>query len=80
MQIPLSNCECGGGLHAVRFYEIERRANIPTGRIRNAVSHLSCDACMRNVCVDDSLDGPWRQVTMDHIRDLIKQQSMEFGL
>lgn len=54
---------CGGNLLPVYFTEEERKVEcghlIYTGRKRTAVSHLSCESCMKNECVDDSFDGPW---------------------
>ena len=37
-------------------YDIHNRK---TGRYRRAVSHIVCTNCGRNICVDDSFDGPW---------------------
>lgn len=55
-------CQCGGTLQKIWFQEEERdRHNRKTGRVRRAVSHLTCDACLKNVTVDDSFDGPWTQ-------------------
>ena len=53
-------CDCGGQLHPVWFDESEYRNGHKTGRARDAVSHLVCDSCLKNVCVDDSFDMPWR--------------------
>ena len=30
-----------------------------TGRVRRACSHLVCEDCLKNFCVDDTFDGPW---------------------
>ena len=56
--------ECGGALRPVHFTDEEYIVDayghlIRTGRKRNAVSHLVCERCLTNVCVDDSFDGPW---------------------
>lgn len=55
------NCHrCGGKVCAIRFIEPERdRNNILTGRVRNAVSHLECDHCLKHFVIDDSFDGAW---------------------
>ena len=58
-------CErCGGHLSPVIFTEYEEKVTgqgwrYKTGRWRRAVSHLTCDTCLKNYCVDDSFDGPW---------------------
>lgn len=60
-------CECGGDLFPVWFTEYEEEEitadgigfKIKTGRTRRACSHLVCEMCLRNYCVDDSFDGPW---------------------
>lgn len=53
-------CSCGGRLVKIMFEEQERnKHNIPTGRYRRACSHLTCEDCLKNVCVDDTFDGPW---------------------
>lgn len=56
-------CSCGGELKPIFFEEEETKivngTMIKTGRTRMAVSHLVCDECLRNKCVDDSFDGPW---------------------
>ena len=57
-------CErCGGTLTPVFFTEYEEKVvygcRYRTGRYRRAVSHLTCDDCCKNYCVDDSFDGPW---------------------
>lgn len=54
---------CGGNLFPEFFVEEEIKIinNVPckTGRKRRAVSHLVCEDCLHNECVDDSFDGPW---------------------
>lgn len=54
---------CGGTLSPVMFEEKERKIingnMIYTGRKRMAVSHLVCEDCLSNECVDDSYDGNW---------------------
>lgn len=56
----LMRCDCGGTLQMIKFEEKERdRFNVLTGRVRLAVSHMTCDHCLKNVTVDDSFDGPW---------------------
>ena len=58
-------CErCGGELKPVWFIEEEYKTTndghkYRTGRKRRAVSHLTCDNCLKNYCVDDSFDGAW---------------------
>lgn len=52
-------CKCGGNLQPVYFMEEERIKGVKTGRKRSAVSHLVCEDCLRNECVDDSFDGNW---------------------
>jgi hypothetical protein len=58
------DCDCGGDLIPVWFKDEERRTAggimVKTGRTRNAVSHLTCESCLKNECVDDSFDGEWR--------------------
>ena len=56
---------CGGLLEPVYFIEEELKLTsdghlYKTGRTRRAVSHLVCSCCLKNQCVDDSFDGPWR--------------------
>lgn len=57
-------CTCGDKLVPVWFTEEETEtANgimWRTGRKRRAVSHLTCEDCLRNYPVDDSFDGAWR--------------------
>lgn len=58
-------CErCGGELKPTWFIEEEYKTTndghkYRTGRKRRAVSHLTCDICFKNYCVDDSFDGAW---------------------
>lgn len=52
-------CDCGGILKKIWFEESEYKNGVRTGRVRNAVSHLTCGACLKNVIVDDSFDGSW---------------------
>lgn len=58
------SCACGGDLLPVWFTEEEQKLSgglmIPTGRKRRACSHLTCSKCMKNECVDDSYDTPYR--------------------
>lgn len=61
---PYGTCDrCGSSLFPIYFTEKETEviAGVMTytGRVRRAVSHLQCDCCMHEVCVDDSFDGPW---------------------
>lgn len=55
--------KCGGTLQPVIFEEKETKiingTMIYTGRKRNAVSHLSCENCMKNECIDETFDGVW---------------------
>lgn len=55
--------KCGGYLIPVYFTEEEIKTcdghQYKTGRKRRAVSHLVCEDCMSNECVDDSFDGEW---------------------
>lgn len=58
-------CDCGGLLEPIWFTEEEIKVTqdgyqYHTGRTRRAVSHLVCSWCLKNHCVDDSFDGPWR--------------------
>lgn len=54
---------CGGDLHPIWFVEeetkVEHGTMCKTGRKRTAVSHLTCNNCLKNFAVDDSFDGPW---------------------
>ena len=58
---------CGCELEAVWFTEeetaVEYDVRYYTGRVRNAIDYLVCPQCLRNYCVDDSMDGPWRYET-----------------
>ena len=62
MDSKYGTCECcGGRLYPIWFEETEYdRYNTPTGRTRRAVDCLVCEDCMKEYCVDDSFDGPWR--------------------
>lgn len=55
--------ECGGWLLPVYFtdeeYKTENGHLYKTGRTRRAVSHLVCEDCLHNECVDDSFDEKW---------------------
>lgn len=58
------NCSCGYHLEAVFFEEQEEKIykdgfKVKTGRYRKAVSHLICENCGKNHCVDDTFDGDW---------------------
>lgn len=57
-------CDCGGNLEPIWFIEEEAKVMggimTWTGRKRKACSHLACERCMKNYCVGDSLDGPYR--------------------
>ena len=57
------DCSCGYPLEPVYFEEQEYKvisgSMIKTGRYRNAVSHLICENCGKNHCVDDTFDGKW---------------------
>ena len=57
-------CVCGGRLTPVWFTEEEIETvcgiMLHTGRKRRAVSHLTCEDCLRNYPVDDTFDGAWR--------------------
>lgn len=61
--IDFGLCECGGSLIPIWFTEDETKVidgmMFKTGRKRRAVSHLTCEYCLRNYPVDDSFDGPW---------------------
>lgn len=55
---------CCGYLKPVWFTEDEYKITSDgyqyrTGRTRLAVSHLVCEDCLKNFCVDDSFDGKW---------------------
>lgn len=56
---------CGSLLEPVWFIEEEIKITSDghqyrTGRKRRACSHLVCTGCLKNHCVDDTFDGPWR--------------------
>lgn len=57
-------CRCGGELMPVWFLEEELEivggVMVKTGRTRRACSHLTCSICLKNNCVDDSFDVPYR--------------------
>lgn len=59
------NCPyCGGLLAPVYYTEDETTITddgymYRTGRKRRAISHLVCESCLRNQCIDDSYDGLW---------------------
>lgn len=63
MSRPFGECECGYGLQPVYYEEAETKrydwGEVKTGRYRKACSHLFCDYCGRQYCVDDTFDGPW---------------------
>lgn len=51
---------CKTTLEPVKFVEKEYDVyNIPTGRVRLAVSYLVCPECGEIFTVDSSFDGPW---------------------
>ncbi len=51
---------CDFAFSPVYFLEEERdKYHSLTGRVRKAVSHLVCECCRKNECVDDTFDGPW---------------------
>ena len=58
-------CECGVSLEPVFFIQEEIKENYSpyyqykTGRARKAIDVLVCPYCLREYCIDDSLDGPW---------------------
>lgn len=57
-------CDCGGTLYPI-YYTLYETTDINgnyirTGRKKRAVSHLVCDSCLKNICIDDSFDeGYW---------------------
>ena len=54
------NCaDCGHPLAPIWFTDYEYRNSIKTGRWRNAISHLACTNCLKDYCIDDSMDEPW---------------------
>jgi len=58
---------CGCELEAVWFTEeettVEYGVRYYTGRVRNAIDYLVCPKCLRNFCINDGMDGPWRYET-----------------
>lgn len=56
-------CErCGTKLQVSEWfteYEYDEKG-MPTGRTKKAVSSLICPCCLKNYCVDDTFDEPWR--------------------
>lgn len=55
---------CGGKLIPIWFTEEEIVVDkyghlVKTGRKRRAISHLTCECCLRNQPIDDSFDGSW---------------------
>lgn len=51
---------CNYSLSPVYFREEERnKQNVLTGRVRKACSHLVCECCGKQECVDDTFDGPF---------------------
>lgn len=61
---PFGTCQrCGEALKAVWFiqkeYKYTQGQPIPTGRTKEAVSHLECPCCGREYPVDETFDGPW---------------------
>lgn len=63
-QIDFGKCpHCGGRLIPIWFIDEETVVRyghlVKTGRRRRAVSHLTCEVCMRNQVIDDSYDGDW---------------------
>ena len=51
---------CDFPFSPVHFLDEERdKHHLLTGRVRKAVSHLVCECCGKNECVDDTFDGPW---------------------
>ena len=58
-------CTCGNStrFEKVWFEETEYKTvngfRSRTGRYRKAVSHLVCQDCGKNICVDESFDGDW---------------------
>jgi hypothetical protein len=63
MYRDFGNCECGGKLMPIYFvdeeYTVIKGIMTYTGRKKMAVSHLTCEHCLKNECVDDSFDGEW---------------------
>lgn len=56
-------CVCGNELSPVWFTEYETEKiggySYKTGRKRRACSHLICENCGKEYCVDDTFDGEW---------------------
>lgn len=55
-------CSCGYPLYPVWFEEPEEKiykdgSKLKTGRYRKAVSHLICEYCGKNYCIDCPLGG-----------------------
>ena len=51
---------CDFPFSPVHFLDEERdKYNRKTGRVRRAVSHLVCECCGKQECVDDTFDGPF---------------------
>lgn len=57
------SCECGYSLSPVYFEEREsiiRDGHLTwTNRYKKACSHLVCESCGKNYCVDNTFDGNW---------------------
>lgn len=55
--------DCNTELEPVYFTEEERtvfeKANVKTGRVREAVDYLLCPLCGTRFIVDDSFDTSW---------------------
>ena len=57
--------DCGSSLVPIYFEQEEERFDhhfglyIKTGRKRTAVDVLVCPSCLKEECVDDSLDVEW---------------------
>jgi uncharacterized protein with PIN domain len=63
----MEKCDkCGNITVKIWFKEIEYRKGIPTGRERNAVSHMLCENCGKTFCVDDTFDGDWHKITRQY--------------
>lgn len=59
-ELEMTCDSCGGRIIPIRFIEHERDTySILTGRVKNAVSHLECNFCMKKIIIDDSFDGDW---------------------
>ena len=66
MASKFGNCTCcGSSLVPIFFEQEEERLDrsfgiyVKTGRKRTAVDVLVCPSCLKEECVDDSLDGAW---------------------